>query len=116
MLELWWLGQAGFGLRDAAGGPRVFCDPYLSISDDRAWQAPIDPAGLANQADLILVSHEHTDHFDRPTLALAVRLPNTHFQLVLPRPLVADAEALGIPPDRVIGAQPDEPCGPRFRL
>src|SRR5438874_5309491 len=109
MLELWWLGQAGFGLRDAAGGPRVFCDPYLSISDDRAWQAPIDPAGLANQADLILVSHEHTDHFDRPTLALAVRLPNTHFQLVLPRPLVADAEALGIPPDRVIGAQPDEP-------
>ena len=30
MLELWWLGQAGFRLRDPAGGPVVFCDPFLT--------------------------------------------------------------------------------------
>lgn len=102
-VELWWLGQAGFRLRDADGGPNVFCDPFLVPREDRSWQSPLDAAGLAQQADLILVSHEHIDHFDRPTLQAAA---NGHFTLVLPAPLVDDALALGIPRQRVIGAEP----------
>jgi L-ascorbate metabolism protein UlaG (beta-lactamase superfamily) len=109
MLELFWLGQSGFRLGGDAGGPTVFCDPFLSPHDDRTWQAPIDASELAEQADVILVSHEHIDHFDRPTLQAAARHPRAHFRLVLPRPLRGDAEALGIPADRLIGAQPDEP-------
>src|SRR5438128_388464 len=42
-LELWWLGQAGFRLRDPAGGPTIFCDPYITTSDRRSWQAPVTP-------------------------------------------------------------------------
>src|SRR5437870_4327453 len=41
-LELWWLGQAGFRLRDADAATHVFLDPFVTRQDDRAWQAPVD--------------------------------------------------------------------------
>jgi L-ascorbate metabolism protein UlaG (beta-lactamase superfamily) len=108
-LELWWLGQAGFRLRDPDGGPTVFCDPFLTASDARAWQAPVDADALA-QADLVLVSHEHTDHLDRPALKAAAARPGSRFCLVVPRPLLPElAVDLGLPAERVVGAQPDEP-------
>ena len=107
-LELWWLGQSGFRLRDPAGGPVVFLDPFLAPREDRSWQAPVDPTALA-RADLVLASHGHSDHLDRPSLKEAAGQPGSHFTLVLPRPLATEAAAeLGLPPDRVIGAQPDE--------
>ena len=112
-LELWWLGQSGFRLRGAAddGGPVIFLDPFLDPHQERAWQAPVGPDALA-QADLVLVSHEHMDHLDRPSLRQAAgRLkPDSRFVLVVPRPLVDDVVAdLGLPRERVVGAQPDEP-------
>jgi L-ascorbate metabolism protein UlaG (beta-lactamase superfamily) len=107
-LELWWLGQAGFRLRDPAGGAVVFCDPFLTVRDDRTWQAPIDPATFA-QADLILVSHEHNDHLDLPSLKAAAQQPGSRFTLVVPRPVREEvARELGLPDERLIGAQPDE--------
>ena len=107
-LELFWLGQAGFRLRAANGsGPTVFCDPFLSAHEGRTWDAPIDARVLADEADIILVSHEHIDHLDRPTLRAAATYGG-HFTVVAPRPIVAEVTALGIPSDRVVGAQPDE--------
>jgi L-ascorbate metabolism protein UlaG (beta-lactamase superfamily) len=106
-LELWWLGQAGFRLRDLAGEPTVFCDPFVTVRDDRSWQAPVDAGALA-EADLVLVSHEHGDHLDRPALVAAAARPGSRFRLVVPRPLVQALDDLGLPPERVIGAQPDE--------
>jgi L-ascorbate metabolism protein UlaG (beta-lactamase superfamily) len=105
-LELFWLGQAGFRLRPADGnGPTIFCDPFLSAHEDRTWQAPLDAAALAEQADVVLVSHEHIDHLDRPTLALAA---HGRFTVVAPRPIVSEVTACGIPPERVMGAQPGD--------
>ncbi len=106
-VELWWLGQSGFRLRDPAGGPSVFVDPFLTNRDDRTWQAPLDPAGLAAQADLVLCSHQHVDHFDQPALRGAAAA-GAHFTLVVPRPIVPDALALGFPESQVVGAQPGE--------
>jgi len=106
-LELWWLGQSGFRLRADGSETTVFCDPFLSVHPGRTWAAPLDAGALADEADLILVSHEHVDHFDRPTLQRAAEL-GARFTLVLPRPLVDDALKLGFPRERVIGAQPDE--------
>ena len=107
-LELWWLGQAGFRLRDPAGGPVVFVDPFLTSRPDRAWQAPVGPEALA-QADLVLSTHEHVDHLDRPSLKQAASEPGARFTLVVPRPLVDTAVAdTGLPPQRVVGAQPGE--------
>jgi L-ascorbate metabolism protein UlaG (beta-lactamase superfamily) len=108
-LELWWLGQAGFRLRDPAAAATIYIDPYLLQRDTRTWQAPIDAAELS-RADLILTTHEHTDHLDRPTLKQAAEQPDSRFTLVVPRPLREQvASELGLPLERVIGAQPDEP-------
>lgn len=107
-LELFWLGQAGFRVRASEGaGPTVFCDPFLSEHEGRTWSPPINAEGLAQQADVILVSHEHIDHLDRPTLRAAAA--HAHFTVVVPRPIVEEVTALGIPSDRVVGAQPDAP-------
>jgi L-ascorbate metabolism protein UlaG (beta-lactamase superfamily) len=107
MVELWWLGQSGFRLRDPETGAIVFCDPFLTPDEFRAWQAPIDPTALAREADVVLVSHQHVDHFDQPALRTAASADGSHFTLVLPRPLVSDALSLGFQAQRVVGAQPD---------
>lgn len=108
-VELWWLGQAGFRLRDAAGGPRVFVDPYLVERPDRAWQAPITPEGLGREADVVLCTHEHRDHLDRPSLQAAAAVDGARFHLVVPEPLRDEALALGIPAERIHAVQPDQP-------
>jgi L-ascorbate metabolism protein UlaG (beta-lactamase superfamily) len=102
-VELWWLGQAGFRLRDPdSGGATVFCDPFFSPHDDRPWSAPASAADLA-VADVVLVSHEHIDHRDLPTLDAAAAQPGARHTLIVPRPLEATVSA-----PRVIGAQPGE--------
>jgi L-ascorbate metabolism protein UlaG (beta-lactamase superfamily) len=108
-MELWWLGQSGFRLRAAPDqGPTVFCDPFLSNHEDRSWQAPIGPEALA-QADLVLVSHEHIDHLDRPALKAAAALSGSRFTLVIPKPLAQAVRGdLGLPEERVVGVQPDD--------
>ena len=106
-VELWWLGQSGFRVQEP-GGRTIFFDPFLTPSEDRAWQAPLDPSALAT-AVAVLCSHGHVDHFDQPSLRAAAHTPGSSFRLVVPRPLVEAAVALGLPSERVIGAQPDEP-------
>ena len=108
-LELWWLGQSGFRLRDPAGGATVFVDPFLAKRDDRTWPAPIGPDALAH-ADLVLATHEHTDHLDRPSLQAAAAVAGSRCTLVVPKPIVEEAVATtGLPKERVLGAQPDAP-------
>jgi L-ascorbate metabolism protein UlaG (beta-lactamase superfamily) len=73
---LYWLGQAGFVLD--AGGYRLVIDPYLSDSlaekyrgrtypHERMMAAPVTPDGLG-KVDLVLSTHQHTDHMDPATL------------------------------------------------
>lgn len=102
---LWWLGQSGFALR--ARGTTVLLDPFLARNHDRLHPPAFPPergGGLA----AILCSHEHIDHFDAESLpALAAASPDA--LIVVPAPIVGKVAALGIDPDRVVGAQPDEP-------
>jgi L-ascorbate metabolism protein UlaG (beta-lactamase superfamily) len=107
-MELWWLGQSSFRLRDPAGGPVLFVDPFLSAHPDRTWPSPVGPEALA-EADLVLCTHEHLDHFDQPAMRAANAIPGARFKLVVPEPIVDQATALGVPAERVIGAQPGRP-------
>jgi L-ascorbate 6-phosphate lactonase len=107
-LELWWLGQSGFRLRDPSGGPVLFVDPFLSPHQARAWLAPISPEQMGSQADVILCTHEHIDHFDQPALAAAASVSDAHFTLVVPEPIADQAVRLGVPDNRVTGAQPGQ--------
>ncbi len=102
---LWWLGQAGFALR--TGGATLLIDPFLAHHPNRLSPpafAPEQATGIA----AILCSHEHIDHLDAESLpGLAAASPEA--RVVVPTPLVPRVTAMGILPDRVIGAQPDEP-------
>jgi L-ascorbate 6-phosphate lactonase len=105
-VELWWLGQSGFRVRDPDNGLTIFLDPFLTPSDRRSWQAPAGPADLA-AADVVLASHEHTDHLDLPTLRAAAVESGSRFTLVVPEPLVERVIAeTGLPNGRVLGTQP----------
>jgi N-acyl-phosphatidylethanolamine-hydrolysing phospholipase D len=77
--SLTWLGHAGFLLR--LGGRTVLIDPFLSD-----YASPLPPLGPRRFApspvrldrlpavDLVLLTHNHYDHLDRPTLeAVAAR-------------------------------------------
>jgi L-ascorbate metabolism protein UlaG (beta-lactamase superfamily) len=79
-MEVWWLGQSGFRLSVPGRGPVLFVDPFLSEHENRAWPAPVGPEALA-QADAVLCTHEHIDHFDRPALQAANKLPGLAMRL-----------------------------------
>lgn len=109
-VEFWWLGQAGFRLHDPdRAGPTVFVDPFLTPGPARQADSPLDADGLGQQADVVLCTHGHGDHFDRSTIRAAARSPESLFTLMLPRPLVSEAADLGFPDARIVGAQPGEP-------
>jgi hypothetical protein len=68
-LGFYGLGQVGVAIRGPEGA--IYLDPYLTDSDgsggrlERSFPPPLEPGEVTN-ADLVLVTHEHVDHFDRP--------------------------------------------------
>ena len=73
---LWWLGQAGFAFKTPAGRI-VYADPYLSDAVQRLHGfkrlslAPI--AAEEVEADLVVLTHEHTDHLDPDAVPVIAR-------------------------------------------
>jgi L-ascorbate metabolism protein UlaG (beta-lactamase superfamily) len=60
-MQVEWYGQSAFRL--AAGGTTVFIDPFGDVSGLAARSLQFDyPAIAGVEADLLLVTHEHTDH------------------------------------------------------
>lgn len=102
-VQLQWLGQAGFIISD--GTTTVAVDPFLSDYPGRLRLPPVTPAELAG-CDAILVSHEHADHLDLPTLA-AARQAGMTAPIFVPRPLRDEVVASGIA-EPVIATQPGQ--------
>ena len=104
-VALWWLGQSGFGLRGNAA--TLVVDPFLADHPDRLVPPPFRPDQVGG-LDAVVVTHDHLDHLDEKSLpGLAEASPDARF--VVPEPLVDRLLDLGIPPERVAGAQPDRP-------
>jgi L-ascorbate metabolism protein UlaG (beta-lactamase superfamily) len=104
-VALWWLGQSSFLLR--LGDAVVLVDPFLAPHPDRLVPPPFDPGDAAG-LDVVACTHDHLDHLDREALpGIADASPDA--RVIVPRPVVDDVVALGIPRERVVGAQPDEP-------
>jgi L-ascorbate metabolism protein UlaG (beta-lactamase superfamily) len=91
-VTLHWLGQAGFVIQ--AGRNRLVIDPYLSDSlaekykgrpfpHERMMPAPVTAEGLG-PVDLVLCTHQHTDHMDPQTLAPLARA-NPQARFVVPQ-------------------------------
>jgi L-ascorbate 6-phosphate lactonase len=100
-VTLAFLGQSGV-LLSGYGGSLVAIDPYLSnsvalaeVDAPRQWERleppPLDPLDL--DVDIVLITHEHPDHFDPASLSAHGRARRT---LVAPPQLRGRAESLGV--------------------
>lgn len=101
-IEVFWLGQAGFAIK-TAGGKTIGIDPYLSeyvrrttpeagYGFKRLMPPPCEPSEL--RLDMLLVSHEHGDHFDAD--AIADLMANGRTQVYCNAPVIPLMEALGL--------------------
>lgn len=82
-------------LIDPVWGPRT--SPFAWAGPKR-WQTPVLPLDSLPPLDAVLISHDHYDHLDRPTIeALRERVP--HF--VVPLGVGAELEAWGVERSRI---------------
>jgi len=110
---LWWLGQSGFLVKFP--DLTLLIDPYLSESltakyahtdrpHIRMTRAPLRPEQTAGLVDLVLCSHQHSDHLDPATVPEVLRV-NPQAKLALPAALWDHALGLGLDPRRLIGLE-----------
>jgi len=75
-VRLWWLGQAGFAFKTPSGRI-VFADPYLSDAVERLHgfkRLSLAPLAAGHvRADIVVLTHEHTDHLDPDALPVITR-------------------------------------------
>lgn len=114
-VTIFWLGQAGFALRTPQG-KTVVIDPYLSeyvmrsipeegLGFKRLMPAPCAPREL--EADYLLISHQHPDHFDADSIGEFMENPKT--QVFTNAPVAALMKDMGLDMDRVHLLRRSEP-------
>jgi L-ascorbate 6-phosphate lactonase len=104
-VALSWLGQSGFILRTKTSTALI--DPFLSPHHGREYESALAPRG-ASGIDVVFCTHEHVDHFDAESVpAIAEASPGAVF--VVPTPIADMVTEAGVPSDRVVGLQPDDP-------
>jgi len=98
-VRLWWLGQAGFAFKTHAGRI-VYVDPYLSDAVERLHgfkRLSLSPIAAEDvKADLVVLSHEHTDHLD-PDAIPAIAANNPACRFAGPSGCAAGLKTAGIP-------------------
>lgn len=119
-VRLYWLGQAGFVIE--AAGRRILIDPYLSDSLAEKYQGRPFPhrrmmaapmtAEEAGPVDLVLTTHQHTDHMDPATLRPIAAL-NPDCRFVAPRAALEEASRrIGAGAERIIAVDAGERISP----
>jgi len=99
-LAFWRLGQHGLAIK--GGTTVVYVDPYLSPTESRLVPPLLSPDQVRN-ADLVLGTHDHSDHIDRPAWP-AIAQASRRAIFVLPEAAKPDVlRATGIPPERAVG-------------
>lgn len=97
---VWWLGQSSLVLK--AAGLTIYVDPYLQ-SSARRIVPPAFPPDAVDNADLVLLTHDHGDHIDPAALpGIALASPGARF--VAPRPTVERVAELVGDDRRVVAA------------
>ena len=97
-VRLYWLGQAGFAFRTAAGR-RIFLDPYLSDSCERLFGfkrlslPALRPEDV--EADWVVLTHEHADHLDPDAIPVIAR-NNPACRFAAPAGCMAGLEEAGV--------------------
>ncbi len=96
----WWLGQHSFVVK--LGETVCYLDPFLTPGSSRQVAPLLTPEQLTN-ASLVLGSHDHGDHIDRPAWpVIATASPRARF--VVPELLRERVvKEVGLPSERVLG-------------
>lgn len=104
-LAVTWLGHAGVLLE--VDGHRVLVDPVWSefaspvpYLGPRRLHPPVAPLATLPAPDAVLITHDHYDHLDRPTVAQLAR--DTPAPFVCPVGVGAHLRAWGVPGHRVV--------------
>ncbi len=93
-MALTWLGHAAFHLRCEPDGPAILIDPWLQNP-----KAPANAAALGAEAQLILLTHGHSDHITG-TAELARQTGAT---VMASLEVTMDLAADGVPDGQLIG-------------
>lgn len=102
-LRLTWMGHSSVlaeidGRRvlfDPVWGER--CSPFDFAGPKRVHPAPV-PLGTLGPVDVVVISHDHYDHLDLPTIR---SLADTATVFAVPLGVGAHLERWGVPPDRI---------------
>ncbi|MEA4845978.1 MAG: MBL fold metallo-hydrolase, partial [Clostridiaceae bacterium] len=108
-IEMIWLGQAGFLIKDNKGNS-VAIDAYLTDSCERLIGfkrlAPSIMRPDELKADLFLATHNHADHLDADAVPVIMEGEGT--VLAGPGSVIADCEGMGIDKNRLKELKPGE--------
>jgi len=108
-LRMWWLGQAGFAFKSSSGTV-VYVDPYLSDAVERLHgfkRLSLPPITAEEvRADVVVLTHEHTDHLDPDALPVIAR-NNPSCRFAGPAGCQEALVQIGIDSDRRIVLAPD---------
>ncbi|MCK8827416.1 MBL fold metallo-hydrolase [Natroniella acetigena] len=102
-LAIFWLGNAGFALKSAQGDI-IYLDPYLSdcaqrlYGFKRLYPTPIGADDV--EADCVLISHQHGDHFDIDSLPTIMKQDD--IKLLGPQPCIEQGLELGISEEKLV--------------
>jgi len=97
-LAFWWLGQHSWIIK--TGNFILGLDVYLK-EDPRRLVPPVLRGEDCDFFDFMFCTHEHGDHFDRPTLTVIAKVAaKTRF--VVPKALRVQANEIGLPRERTI--------------
>ena len=75
-MKITWLGQHGVAIQ--SGNKLLMADPYLmdtmhiDLGDDFERLVPVDEKWLDVRPDVVLLTHDHIDHLDMPSLQAVV--------------------------------------------
>jgi len=103
-LRVTWLGHSTMLLEidgwtiltDPVWGPRA--SPFSFLGPKRFQPVPVE-IGALPKLDAILISHDHYDHLDRPTIKALAKLP---VPFITSLGVGAHLEAFGVPAERII--------------
>jgi L-ascorbate metabolism protein UlaG (beta-lactamase superfamily) len=101
---LWWTGHNGWLIK--SNDVLIGTDLVLEYSG-RLAPSPVSSLDLADELDVLFITHGHGDHFGRATVRALVEHSQCIF--VIPESTISIAAELGIPDDRVRVARPREP-------
>lgn len=105
-LAVWYLGQESVIWK--SGDSVVWIDPYLSPNPARRYLPLCAPEDVQDAADVVLITHEHSDHLDPKSCAgIAAASPRARF--IAPPRCGPMLRAAGIAAERILTPRTGEP-------